>query len=354
MKGWSIAYSKGTWFAREVRQDPVTKKRKQRWLSLGIRGIGNRAKAERAFRVLLVELSRTATPLTAMSVGRFVTQYLEAVRPNIRPDTHRSYALWLPKFGADFEDVPLADITPQHVEQWKGELVKKGYSPATVNIALRSLRVAMQYAVTHGLISKSPAMAVRFVDVPKHDFPPFWTQEQFERFLSTVTDARHRAAFCLSFYAGLRIRETVQLTWSDVKGNHLLIASRETARTKSDRSRKVPLCDQLREALAVLPRSSEYVLSAKNIIADERALSKAFLRYVREYRKADPSLPEISVHKLRHSFATAMAPHVTLPVLQRILGHAQITTTMIYAHVQDDVALDAANAANPFSRKNSD
>lgn len=60
--------------------------------------------------------------------------------------------------------------------------------------------------------------------------------------------------------------------------------------------------------------------------------------------EADPTFPPITFHGLRHSFATWLASDagINLRVLQSLLGHSTISTTMIYAHVQPQMAVEAA------------
>ncbi len=84
--------------------------------------------------------------------------------------------------------------------------------------------------------------------------------------------------------------------------------------------------------------ASEY-----NELSDERILSQKFLKY----RRRHPNLPPISFHGLRHSFATNLAMQgVPIAVLQKLLGHQNIETTMLYTHVQEDHVLDVARRAS--------
>ena len=74
MRNIYLAFSRGTWFAREVRTDPMTGKRRETWRSLGITGKENRKRAEKLFRAVLVEIERADSPQTDMSLSRFAVQ----------------------------------------------------------------------------------------------------------------------------------------------------------------------------------------------------------------------------------------------------------------------------------------
>lgn len=315
---------------------------KKRYKSLQIVGKDKKRAAERALRALeitLVQEQRENTPTSDMSVQEYASHFLAAAAIDVRPATLRSYELWVKRFALSYGHIPLAQITAQTIETWKIDL-SASLSPSSINVALRSVRTMFSKAVKQGLLPKTPFAAVSMADVPKRTFPPFWTPEQYERFIATVETPRQRAGFALAFYAGLRSREVVTLRWEDVREDHIVIMNREDARTKGDRARKVPLYSSLRAALTEIPHIGSYVMASKyQEVSDDRILSQKFLKY----RRRLPTLPAITFHGLRHSFATNLAMQgIPIAVLQKLLGHQDIQTTMLYTHVQEDHVLDLA------------
>jgi integrase len=316
--------------------------------TLGIVGKDKRKAAEKALRSLEVEIAmlhRDELVTEEVSVLEYAERFLAGAALDVRPSTLRSYQLWIRRFVLIHGQLQLGAIRPSMIEAWKIELAD-GLAPSTVNVALRSLRVMFGKATRQGVISRNPFDHVSFVDVPRRGFPPFWTPDQYNEFIEVVTAPRQRAAIALAFYAGLRARETVTLRWKDLKTDHIEIVSRADARTKGDRSRRAPLYAPLQAELDLLPRLGDYVLSSKHQqVADERILSRRFL----EHRRLLPHLPEITFHGLRHSFATNLAlAGVPVAVLQKLLGHQDIQTTMLYTHVERDAAVDVALRVNPF------
>lgn len=232
--------------------------------ALGVVGKDKRKAAERALRSLEVEVAmvrRDEVVNEEISVLEYSERFLAAAALDVRSSTLRSYKLWIRRFVLKYGQLQLGAIRPAMIEAWKIELAEK-LSPSTVNVALRSLRVMFGKAARQGVIARNPFDHVSFVDVPRRSFPPYWTPDQFTEFMEVVTAPRQRVANALAFFAGLRVRETVTLRWKDIKDDTIEIVSRADARTKGDRSRRVPLFAPLRAHLDSLPHFGDYVLSS--------------------------------------------------------------------------------------------
>ena len=338
MRGPYLKLNRDRWYAEFwFRQDGVLK---CRWVFLRVTGKKNRSKAEKALRALEVQVAREGKRLNAIrqTLAAWTSEYLGALQ--VRPSTASSYRAWCTAFSARFAGALLVDITARHITVFQAELQSR-YSPASVGIAMRSVRAMIKMAVTRGLIDRDPFVGVAVKRTEKH-VRPHWTEDQFVRFMESVMFPHHRAAFGLAFYAGLRRQEIANLLWEDVGTDRIIVASREGAMTKTGRSRTVPLMPQLSPLLEEIRATAGPVIG---ISGD--AISHAFS----DAQKAVsmPDLPRISIHGLRHSFATMLAPHIALPTLARILGHSQISTTMIYSHISDDVAITEALRASKIA-----
>lgn len=329
--------------------DETTGKRKRttKWHSLKLKGKKNRRRAEDALRDLELVISARAMPASgAMTVQDYVAEFLEDIKYSIRPKTLLVYRSSLGQFVARFAQHRLCDLTPRDVEVWKAELSTR-YNPNSVDIALRCLRSALNVAIKKGLLDRSPMLAVRFAQVPKRTFPPFITITQFKSVvLEVVTDQRHRVASSLGMFAGLRLQEVSHLWWDqiDFERGLIRIESREDFQTKSGNGRTLPFYTTLREELPKLPCRGDYVLRANFFVPCGSALTHAWTHYRPKFVAADPTFPPITFHGLRHSLATWLARDagINLRVLQSLLGHAAISTSMIYAHVQPQMAVEAA------------
>lgn len=136
----------------------------------------------------------------------------------------------------------------------------------------------------------------------------------------------------LCYLAGLRPGEALSLRWSAVDfetGTLTIRTSGRRDRTKSDRERILPLTTELREHLLSLPHGGE----------KDRVLRIPYITVRRFFERVRRELGiEGSAHKLRHSFATHLLQTgaADLREVQYLLGHAKLTTTQKYTHVDQD------------------
>ncbi len=345
------------WYAvHRTRTDGVVR---DRTVFLGIKGDRNKTRATRAFQEFLrserAESPEQSTPEAespTLTARGFLGTYLTRIRSSVRPKTFISYEAWLTRAGDFWQDLPLDELAPAHIEEWKAHLAAS-YSPTTVNVALRSLKAALSQAVMHGDLATHPMKGVKLAKVIRPTFDPFITMDQFRTVvLPLVRSRRHQVAFSLAMYAGLRRAEIAHLRWRqiDPADKVIRIESDDSFQTKSGHGRLIPLSPSLASILTGQKRprtaSDLYVVSGTPVPADDSAITRAWKQYVPDFIAADPTFPPITLHGLRHSFATHLAMSgVSLHVLKAILGHADISTTMIYAHVEPSRALDLARTA---------
>jgi integrase len=335
---WSAVQDIQTWDSETGKHTT-----RRRTYSLGVKGAAQRRKAQRAMIALEERLQREGdrpASLIGANVHDAAQQYLASVCDSVRRRTMLSYSDWLRAFVERYGAMPVESLTAVHIEQWRAALLKR-YAPTSVNTALRTVRAFCGWLVRAEAVPRSPFTGVKMVRVPERTFPPFITWQEFERaVLPTVHDARLRAGFCLAIYGGLRLREAASLRWSqvDTAAGVIRIESGDGFQTKSGRGRVVPLVQQLAAALDMLPRRGPYVLGDDRP-ADGTGLSHAWRRAC----EGVPEIARITYHGLRHSFATHCARlGLPLPALQAILGHADIQTSMLYAHIQPQQAAEYA------------
>lgn len=180
---------------------------------------GTKGAAQARLRELLTALDKgmpiDASPAT---VSEFLDQWLESyVRTNTAPGTYQNYVkvvrLYLrPKLG----HVPLAKLTPQHVQGLYAHMLGKGLSERTCQYAHRLLREAMSHAMKWGLIFRNVCDAV---DPPRPRRKEMCALDSFDaqRLLDATAQAPHGALFFLALYSGMRRAELVALrcwqTW---------------------------------------------------------------------------------------------------------------------------------------------
>jgi integrase len=212
-------------------------------------------------------------------------------------------------------------------------------APATVAKELRTLQAVVNKAVDRELIPRNPLRGVK---------PPQDTDDEI-RYLTKgelaqlyAASAYRDAWWRLIANTGLRRSEALALRWDAIHGDVLVVASTAGARTKSGKSRGVPLNKAALEALAgmgdavgrSLKSDAEYVFPRMA----GPSLSRAFAM------DADRAGLDASMHALRHTFCTQLVlAGVHLRKVQQLAGHSTIRVTERYSRVLvTDLAADVA------------
>ena len=231
----------------------------------------------------------------------------------------------LPEFGS----VGLNQLDNEDIHRWFERYSR--VAPAGANRALDVLAQILGFAVACGELPKNPARSIRRNPRPKKT--RFLTRAEVAR-LHRVLDA-HRGRksgvqqvdiIRLLLLTGCRKGELIALRWSEVHNDRLMLLDSKTG------ARAVFLSTEAQAILARQPRVGPYVFPSA---ADPSVCRSAELSLWRKARRL-AEIPDVRLHDLRHTFAShAVMAGVPLPVLSRLLGHAQMRMTLRYAHVSD-------------------
>ncbi|HLJ94239.1 MAG TPA: site-specific integrase [Gemmataceae bacterium] len=229
----------------------------------------------------------------------------------------------------------LGQITERTLSKYALALRAKGYKPATVQGHLAYLRAALRWAADQKLITAAPKVVMP--KVPRKKTIRKIVAEEFERLLMKAPD-RHWAAFiATAWYTGMRRNEMLDLTWDKPETPHIDFGAARiripAAYNKSDEDQWLPLHPQLAEILQQLPGLKHGHLFPFHHIP--REVSRKFGKI------AKIAGLRISLHDLRRSFGSRYAAAVPAPVLQRLMRHADIKTTLTYYTDVDDVLEEA-------------
>jgi len=177
--------------------------------------------------------------------------------------------------------------------------------------------------------------------------PVFVTEAMLVTILNYLETEIIRDVVITAFYTGCRLGELVNLTWEDVNlKDGLLTIGSSSFQTKSRKQRIIPIHPKVKEILIkrfpkIIKNKKHYVFCKSNgygFTADYFSR-----RFKRACRKAGVE-EEIHFHCLRHGAATRMIINgAPLPSVQKILGHSNIQTTMIYTHPDIEDLREAVN-----------
>ncbi len=249
----------------------------------------------------------------------------------------RLFAAWTARHDLN----PLTVGTGDVIDFLIARQTEEGIDQRTIAKIVSALRSFFQYLCLESLRLENPAM---LVELPRssHRIPGVLKVTEVEKILAAIdTDGplglRDRALFELIYSCGLRISEAVELTLDRVFLKERLIR----VQGKGDKERLVPMgeharnwlrryLDEARPQLARRPVASLF-LNRRGDGLSRKGMWKRF----REIAAA--AGVDAKVHTLRHSFATHLLEGgADLRAVQELLGHADISTTQIYTHVDSE------------------
>ena len=222
----------------------------------------------------------------------------------------------------------------------------KKLSTVSLNRALSSIRGFYKWLLRFGYRSDDPSVTLR--NRTSHKNLPSFLWEREMAFFAELPEKtkilwklRDKALILIMYSAGLRISEVVSLSINDIdfEGEEDIKSAKVTG--KGNKERYVFFSSEAFKALKdYLPERSGRINAEKNtdklfISRRGKALSANGVRWIIEkYSKASALEKNIHPHSLRHSFATHLVNSgCDVRIVQELLGHARISTTQRYAHV---------------------
>lgn len=185
-------------------------------------------------------------------------------------------------------------------------------------------------------ILHKPDNEIEYLSRPKKEkkLPNVLSKEEVLSILKSVDNEKHKTILFLIYSAGLRLGEVVRLQINDIDGKRMLIKVRQG---KGRKDRYTLLSEvalkQLRKYYSIYkPEIWLFPGGKEGSYLTERSVQKIFERACEKAKiRAD-----VSVHTLRHSFATHLLESGTdLRYIQELLGHSSSKTTEIYTHVTE-------------------
>lgn len=173
--------------------------------------------------------------------------------------------------------------------------------------------------------------------------PTFFSQEEVRKILSSCDNIKHKAILTTIYSCGLRLSELINLFVTDVKSDVHLIFIRQS---KGNKDRMVSLPDKLLELLRlyyISYKPKKYLFEGA---AGNQYSERSVQLVLKNAMKKAGITTKGSVHTLRHSYATHLIKSgIDVRVVQELLGHNDIRTTMIYTHITD---IDKKSTPSPL------
>ena len=274
-------------------------------------------------------------------------------------NTLNSYARDLNQFQSWLLSEGVADlkkVKKENVGNYLQYMSSKGKSPATITRSTASIRSFYNYLLQTGLVKTNPAKAVTAAKVERK-YPEILTSKEVELFLEQPKCVdekgfRDHAMLELLYATGIRVSELIGLNVSDVNLTVGFIRC-----TSHGKERIIPLYAAAVKALRdymenIRPR----IISDENEPAlfvnmnGDRMSRQGFWKIVKHYQEKAGISKDITPHTLRHSFAVHLLENgADLRSIQEMLGHADISSTQIYAQIVKQRLQDVYHKAHPLA-----
>ena len=297
-------------------------------------------------------------------LGHSTAEFLDYLRDvrQLSPHTLASYRRDLNSLTAWCKEKKIyapGRISESDIRQWAAQLHRRGLAGSSIQRSLSAVRSFFNYLGRVQSQRHNPAAAVQ---APRQarKLPKTMDADQVDKYLSFDDDSaialRDRAIAELFYSSGLRLAELVAVNTSDIDRGSLLI----TVTGKGNKTRTLPVGSVAMKAidawLAVKPETTADKSEAA-LFTSSRG-SRISMRNIQARLKLQGRKSgmhqDVHPHMLRHSFASHMLESSgDLRAVQELLGHANISTTQIYTHLDFQHLAKVYDAAHPRAKKRS-
>lgn len=342
------------------------------------------------------DLGATST----MTVDSWFTYWLKHIVGDLSPNTRRNYKERYEKnIKAFIGQMCITDVKPMHCKRILNEMLD-AYAGSTIRQTYITMGTMFRAAVMNGVISKHPMDGVRYTKPVRaaSDHRVLSVEEQ-EKFLQVAKTSHNYRQYALILETGLRTGELIGLTWDAIDWERRTLTVNKTLEFRYKQQswragppktqtsyRTIPLTNRAYDILRELYEMRDTRKAAKdlsqvltytdrktgqmaalvmwdlvfiNFRTGQPAKSSSYDTHLYKLCEAAGIAP-FSMHTLRHTYATrAIESGMQPKVLQKLLGHSSIQTTMdTYVHVTDDFLTSAVRqfeaahtAAGPLEKE---
>ena len=230
-------------------------------------------------------------------------------------------------------------------------MVTHGVSGITVNATLTALQFLFKITLD------KPEVIARVCPVTvARKLPVVLSLEEAKRFMSCTMHPKFKAALAVAYGSGLRVSEVVALKVSDIDSERMILRVEQGKGSRDRYALLSPaLVDHLRDWWCFANHEGQmfagsWLFPGLNPI--NHMTSRHLSRVCKQTAKAADIEKNVSMHTLRHSFAThLLEAGVDIRVIQVLLGHAQLNTTARYTQVATDLLRQVISPLDSLSIK---
>ena len=272
-------------------------------------------------------------------------------------NTEMSYRRDLRKMNDYFAKKNIRDlsaISESDLSDYVKHLEKQKYSAATVSRNIASVKALCHFLVLKKKMAVDVSTGLKAPKIEKK-LPTIMSNAEVNKLLmqpsgSSMKEIRDKAMLELLYATGIRVSELISLRTSDVNMQMSCIVCRDL-----HKERMIPFGHKAKQAL------SKYLSEVRDNMVNEKQSEilfvncsgepmsrQGFWKLIKFYTKKAGITDDITPHTLRHSFAAHLVENgADLKSVQEMLGHSDISTTQIYANINQKHIREVYNKAHP-------
>lgn len=287
-------------------------------------GTKNKAEAQRIFNAVKsgkLEFNSGAKPINTSLLSEFMDEYLNS-RHDKSAKTLAADELAIGKLIDFTGDAKLGEISTETIERFKIHCKASSLKTTSINTYLRHIRTFLNAACELEYIQNK--ITVKLLKTGKR-LPRFLSDGERNAILDYAQKHNNQMyrIIELALYTGMRLGEIHALDYSNIINNGALLR----IIGKGNKERIIPLLPQALAAMGMPCPTSGKVFDFSY-----EYISKQFKKIARECK-----IEDVHFHHLRHTAATYMVANgIDLLYVKEILGHADLSTTLIYSHVVNE------------------
>lgn len=289
------------------------------------------------------------------SIDRFIT-YLHNVK-NTSANTEMSYRRDLKKVVAFLRAKGLTELVDVKAEDLQAYIVsmnEQNFAAATVSRNIASIKAFFHFLCQEGVISKDVSDELKAPKIEKK-MPEILTTDEVIRLLEQPSgdspkEIRDKAMLELLYATGIRVTELITLKVHEVNLSMSFIVCKD-----AHKERVIPFGMAAKNALV------KYMSEARDKMLEDKSSDilfancsgssmsrQGFWKLIKYYSKKAGITTDITPHTLRHSFAAHLVENgADLRSVQEMLGHSDISTTQIYANMNQNRLREVYKRAHP-------
>ena len=272
-------------------------------------------------------------------------------------NTELSYQRDLNKFktyAMENHVLSIGEVTEETLNGYIDSLKEKNFKAATISRNIASLKAFFHYMVKLGVIEEDISITLKAPKIEKR-IPGVLTAQEITDLLdapkgNSDKEIRDKAMLELLYATGIRVSELITLSLTDVNMQMSFLICRD-----DDKERMIPFGHQARAALLrYIECVRQDMLTNKNddilfVNCSGLPMSRqGFWKLIKHYARKANITGEITPHTLRHSFAAHLVENgADLKSVQEMLGHSDISTTQIYANMNQNRIREVYKRAHP-------